>query len=124
MFFFVQRCEICREEFEQFWDEEEEEWKLKNAIRVNDMVSVLISFSTFSPFSMANHCIIQFINSLCLLHIKTHLIVTFDVKKTRFNALRVMTRKLLSMKIVCCSSNECQSKIAKEAKVPEFLINN
>ncbi|XP_014668946.1 PREDICTED: uncharacterized protein LOC106810179 [Priapulus caudatus] len=28
-------CEICREEFEQFWDEDEEEWKLKNAIRVD-----------------------------------------------------------------------------------------
>lgn len=33
-----QRCEICREQFEQYWDEEEEEWHLKNAIRMHEKV--------------------------------------------------------------------------------------
>ncbi|XP_060681978.1 pre-mRNA cleavage complex 2 protein Pcf11 isoform X2 [Hemiscyllium ocellatum] len=28
-------CEICQEAFEQYWDEDEEEWHLKNAIRVD-----------------------------------------------------------------------------------------
>ncbi|KAM5126894.1 pre-mRNA cleavage complex 2 protein Pcf11 [Mantella aurantiaca] len=31
-------CEICQEQFEQYWDEEEEEWHLKNAMRVNDKI--------------------------------------------------------------------------------------
>ncbi|XP_063287364.1 pre-mRNA cleavage complex 2 protein Pcf11 [Pelobates fuscus] len=31
-------CEICEEQFEQYWDEEEEEWHLKNAMRVNDKI--------------------------------------------------------------------------------------
>lgn len=33
-----QSCEICQEQFEQYWDEEEEEWHLKNAIRVDEKV--------------------------------------------------------------------------------------
>ncbi|XP_019634316.1 PREDICTED: trichohyalin-like [Branchiostoma belcheri] len=28
-------CDICQEPFEQFWDEEEEAWHLKDAVRVN-----------------------------------------------------------------------------------------
>ncbi|XP_054237601.1 pre-mRNA cleavage complex 2 protein Pcf11-like [Indicator indicator] len=28
-------CEICQEQFEQYWDDEEEEWRLRNAIRVD-----------------------------------------------------------------------------------------
>ncbi|XP_059109595.1 pre-mRNA cleavage complex 2 protein Pcf11-like [Peromyscus eremicus] len=31
----LESCEICQEQFEQYWDEEEEEWHLKNAIRVD-----------------------------------------------------------------------------------------
>ncbi|XP_044297542.1 pre-mRNA cleavage complex 2 protein Pcf11 isoform X2 [Varanus komodoensis] len=31
-------CEICQEQFEQYWDEEEEEWHLKNAIRVDEKI--------------------------------------------------------------------------------------
>ncbi|XP_070799058.1 pre-mRNA cleavage complex 2 protein Pcf11 [Pituophis catenifer annectens] len=31
-------CEICQEQFEQYWDEEEEEWHLKNAIRVEEKI--------------------------------------------------------------------------------------
>ncbi|XP_059560822.1 pre-mRNA cleavage complex 2 protein Pcf11-like [Myotis daubentonii] len=31
-------CEICQEQFEQYWDEEEEEWHLKNAIRVDGKI--------------------------------------------------------------------------------------
>ncbi|XP_065586016.1 pre-mRNA cleavage complex 2 protein Pcf11 isoform X1 [Cyrtonyx montezumae] len=34
----VERCEICREQFEQYWDEEEEEWHLKNAIRRHEKI--------------------------------------------------------------------------------------
>lgn len=33
-----QSCEVCQEQFEQYWDEEEEEWHLKNAIRVDEKV--------------------------------------------------------------------------------------
>ncbi|KAI1903811.1 hypothetical protein AGOR_G00031050 [Albula goreensis] len=29
-------CEICQEAFEMYWEEEEEEWHLKNAIRVDE----------------------------------------------------------------------------------------
>ncbi|XP_052443955.1 pre-mRNA cleavage complex 2 protein Pcf11 [Carassius gibelio] len=29
-------CEICQEQFEMYWEEEEEEWHLKNAIRVDE----------------------------------------------------------------------------------------
>uniref|UniRef100_UPI00398ECB9B pre-mRNA cleavage complex 2 protein Pcf11 n=1 Tax=Pristiophorus japonicus TaxID=55135 RepID=UPI00398ECB9B len=28
-------CEICQEAFEQYWDEDEEEWHLKNAVRMD-----------------------------------------------------------------------------------------
>lgn len=35
----VQRCEICQEQFEQYWDDEEEEWRLRNAIRAAAKVS-------------------------------------------------------------------------------------
>ncbi|XP_040282333.1 pre-mRNA cleavage complex 2 protein Pcf11 [Bufo bufo] len=31
-------CDICKEQFEQYWDEEEEEWHLKNAMRVNEKI--------------------------------------------------------------------------------------
>ncbi|XP_073517808.1 pre-mRNA cleavage complex 2 protein Pcf11 [Phyllobates terribilis] len=31
-------CDICQEQFEQYWDEEEEEWHLKNAMRVNEKI--------------------------------------------------------------------------------------
>ncbi|XP_043927937.1 pre-mRNA cleavage complex 2 protein Pcf11 [Protopterus annectens] len=31
-------CEICQEQFEQYWDEEEEEWHLKNAVRVEEKI--------------------------------------------------------------------------------------
>uniref|UniRef100_G1PRY9 Pre-mRNA cleavage complex 2 protein Pcf11 n=1 Tax=Myotis lucifugus TaxID=59463 RepID=G1PRY9_MYOLU len=31
-------CKICQEQFEQYWDEEEEEWHLKNAIRVDGKI--------------------------------------------------------------------------------------
>ncbi|XP_075707509.1 pre-mRNA cleavage complex 2 protein Pcf11 isoform X2 [Rhinoderma darwinii] len=31
-------CDICKEQFEQYWDEEEEEWHLKNAIRVSEKI--------------------------------------------------------------------------------------
>ncbi|XP_053312660.1 pre-mRNA cleavage complex 2 protein Pcf11 isoform X2 [Spea bombifrons] len=31
-------CDICQEQFEQYWDEEEEEWHLRNAMRVNDKI--------------------------------------------------------------------------------------
>ena len=33
-------CELCQESFDQFWDEEEEEWHLKDAIRVAGRVSI------------------------------------------------------------------------------------
>lgn len=34
----LQLCEICQEQFETYWVEEEEDWFLKNAIRVDDKV--------------------------------------------------------------------------------------
>ncbi|XP_078514610.1 pre-mRNA cleavage complex 2 protein Pcf11 isoform X2 [Lissotriton helveticus] len=34
----VESCDICQEQFEQYWDEEEEEWHLKNAIRVDEQI--------------------------------------------------------------------------------------
>ncbi|KAI8488963.1 mRNA 3' end processing factor [Branchiostoma belcheri] len=41
-------CDICQEPFEQFWDEEEEAWHLKDAVRVNGKARALSS-STFHP---------------------------------------------------------------------------
>lgn len=38
MFFLLQSCEICQEPFETYWVEEEEDWFLKNAVRVDDKV--------------------------------------------------------------------------------------
>ncbi|XP_031144431.1 pre-mRNA cleavage complex 2 protein Pcf11-like [Sander lucioperca] len=35
-FLFLQLCEICQEAFETYWVEEEEDWFLKNALRVDD----------------------------------------------------------------------------------------
>jgi pre-mRNA cleavage complex 2 protein Pcf11 len=31
-------CPICQEELEEFWCDEEEEWMLRNAVRVNDKI--------------------------------------------------------------------------------------
>ncbi|XP_073425291.1 pre-mRNA cleavage complex 2 protein Pcf11 [Dendrobates tinctorius] len=31
-------CDICKEQFEQYWDEEEEEWHLKNAMCVSEKI--------------------------------------------------------------------------------------
>lgn len=36
--FCFQSCEICQEPFETYWVEEEEDWFLKNAVRVDDKV--------------------------------------------------------------------------------------
>lgn len=38
LFLSPQLCEICQEQFEMYWEEEEEEWHLKNAIRVDEKV--------------------------------------------------------------------------------------
>lgn len=38
VFLLLQSCEICQEQFETYWVEEEEDWFLKNAIRVDDKV--------------------------------------------------------------------------------------
>lgn len=34
----LQVCVVCGDAFEQFFDEESEEWHLKNALRVDDKV--------------------------------------------------------------------------------------
>uniref|UniRef100_A0A915KL92 PCFS4-like zinc finger domain-containing protein n=1 Tax=Romanomermis culicivorax TaxID=13658 RepID=A0A915KL92_ROMCU len=34
--FIINTCAVCFERFEQFWDEEEETWKLRNAVLVDD----------------------------------------------------------------------------------------
>lgn len=34
----MQSCEICQEPFETYWVEEEEDWFLKDALRVDDKV--------------------------------------------------------------------------------------
>nr|XP_019968733.1 PREDICTED: pre-mRNA cleavage complex 2 protein Pcf11-like [Paralichthys olivaceus] len=36
LLFFLQSCEICQEPFETYWVEEEEDWFLKDAVRVDD----------------------------------------------------------------------------------------
>ena len=38
----LQVCAICGDPFEQFWDEEQEAWHLKDAIRVNGEVQGFI----------------------------------------------------------------------------------
>ena len=47
MNFIFQLCAICHEPFEQFWDEELEEWHLRDAIRVNDQ--------TYHPICYEDH---------------------------------------------------------------------
>ena len=47
MFIIFQLCAICHEPFEQFWDEELEEWHLRDAIRVNDQ--------TYHPICYEDH---------------------------------------------------------------------
>ena len=34
----LQSCEICQEAFEMYWEEEEEEWHLRDALRVEGKV--------------------------------------------------------------------------------------
>lgn len=41
-FFSLQSCEICQEPFETYWVEEEEDWFLKDAVRVDDKVRVTL----------------------------------------------------------------------------------
>lgn len=33
---FHQYCKICQEPFEQYWDEDDEAWMLRDAMKVND----------------------------------------------------------------------------------------
>ncbi|XP_031427499.1 pre-mRNA cleavage complex 2 protein Pcf11 isoform X2 [Clupea harengus] len=40
-------CEICQEQFEMYWEEDEEEWHLKNAIRVDE--------KTYHPSCFEDH---------------------------------------------------------------------
>ncbi|KAF7697080.1 pre-mRNA cleavage complex 2 protein Pcf11 [Silurus meridionalis] len=40
-------CEICQEQFEMYWEEDEEEWHLKNAIRVDE--------KTYHPLCYEDH---------------------------------------------------------------------
>ena len=41
-FLLLKVCKICREKFEQFFDEETEEWHLRDSIRVDGRVSICI----------------------------------------------------------------------------------
>ena len=34
---YLQVCDICGDPFEQFWDEDAEEWHLKDAVRINNI---------------------------------------------------------------------------------------
>ena len=47
VYLLFQLCAICHEPFEQFWDEELEEWHLRDAIRVNDQ--------TYHPICYEDH---------------------------------------------------------------------
>lgn len=46
-------CVVCREHFEQFWVEEEEEWHLKYAIRVDDQTYHPLCYEDFKKASEA-----------------------------------------------------------------------
>ena len=37
---FVQECDICCEKFEQFWEETNEEWHYKSAVRIDGKASI------------------------------------------------------------------------------------
>ena len=38
----LQSCEICQEAFEMYWEEEEEEWHLRDALRVEGKVRLAL----------------------------------------------------------------------------------
>ena len=38
----VQTCAVCNEDFDQFWHEEEEQWKLRNAVEIGEGDAVRI----------------------------------------------------------------------------------
>ena len=42
-----QACEICGEPFEQFWDEDEEEWHLKDALRIKERTYHPVCYEDF-----------------------------------------------------------------------------
>ncbi|KAK3591756.1 hypothetical protein CHS0354_019528 [Potamilus streckersoni] len=44
-------CEICHEPFEQYWDEDQEEWHLRDAIRVNEKTFHPICYEDYSELS-------------------------------------------------------------------------
>lgn len=47
LFFVLQSCENCQEPFETYWVEEEEDWFLKDAIRVDDKVGHHLHLSPY-----------------------------------------------------------------------------
>lgn len=49
-------CDICEEQFEQYWDEEEEEWHLKNAMRVNDKIYHPSCYEDYKNTSSFSDC--------------------------------------------------------------------
>ena len=40
-------CNMCHEPFEQFWEEEDESWHLKDAIRINDKTYHPVCYEDF-----------------------------------------------------------------------------
>lgn len=54
MLFSLQSCEICQEAFETYWVEEEEDWFLKDAVRVDDKVKlrVLVRLQPHTHFNI------------------------------------------------------------------------
>ena len=52
LFLSAQVCDICGDPFEQFWEEDEEEWHLRNAVRVEGKVSKLIVLFLFPSLEL------------------------------------------------------------------------
>lgn len=47
-----QLCDICHEPFEQYWDEDLEEWHLRDAIRVNNKTYHPICYEDYTDVSL------------------------------------------------------------------------
>ncbi|XP_057172864.1 pre-mRNA cleavage complex 2 protein Pcf11 isoform X3 [Ursus arctos] len=78
----VESCEICQEQFEQYWDEEEEEWHLKNAIRVDGKIyhpSCYEDYQNVSSFWLL--FVLIYVNKFCyFLHQSNIVILTLLIE--------------------------------------------
>ena len=63
----IQVCEICRDPFEQFYDDDEEEWHLRDAVRIDGRTYHPVCYEDYKEVCVFHICV----SYLCFKHTAT-----------------------------------------------------